>query len=350
MKKLNQRGAVAMISVVIFSILITILVTAYARTIVSQQRNAINYDLSTRAYYAAESGVQDAIRALKTDASLLDVGQPTCKSGTNTFQPNTSNGSLGGSEDYGYTCQIISTVSEKIPVNTGTGTSIVRINPFKLDVAQDYDLVITWASGSGVEKTARPSVEGKLFPDTSAWSGSGYYPVLRTTFISMGDTGPVSRSNIKQNVYFLNPAEAADSSIGLTPEQTQDSSTVVRDAVCSNIECKATFKVNSSTFAGKALYLATNSIYEKGVLANLQIIDSSGENVDLVGFAEIDVTGRAGNVFRRVKQVVDMSGGDRANYIENTFDSAALVVGDGICKLFTVGNTPNQYVNNCPNK
>ena len=114
MKRLNQSGAVAMISVVIFSIIITILVSAYARTIISQQREAINYDLSTRAYYAAESGVQDVIRELKNpDSDVTKNGQQNCK-GASGYLGKNSSGKLGESDSLVITCQLVDLTSDGI--------------------------------------------------------------------------------------------------------------------------------------------------------------------------------------------------------------------------------------------
>ena len=66
MKKLNnQQGVVSFFTVIFITLLLLILTTAYIRLMVNEQRQATDNDLSSRAFYAAESGVNDAILKIK---------------------------------------------------------------------------------------------------------------------------------------------------------------------------------------------------------------------------------------------------------------------------------------------
>ena len=69
----SQQGAIAMITVVFIAILLTIITTSFISITVNEQREATDDDLTTRAFYAAESGVQDAIVAIKRMPSLVVI-------------------------------------------------------------------------------------------------------------------------------------------------------------------------------------------------------------------------------------------------------------------------------------
>lgn len=358
MKKLNQSGAVAMISVVIFATIITILVTAYARTIVSQQRQSTNYDLSTRAYYAAEAGVQDAIRSLKADpgSTLNKEGQNTCKSNSGGYldgDSNSGNGQIGGS-DLAYTCQLVDVRLGSIEDMTSPNSGLWRINPEQLpSPSSGYLLNVSWSKedqNDGQQLSPRENND-KLFPPIGGWVNNGalVHPLLRVSFIS-APNNLGSRSDIKQQVYFLNPALNADGGTpGVTFPNEQDREKTVVNASCpqDNVEyaCSQAFTVDKSWFeGGNNVYVVIHSEYSKAKY-KISAADRVGSRpVDLVGTAaNIDVTAKAGNVFRRIRQTVDLG----SSYKQSWFDASGLVVGDGICKLFSIGESPGQFNSEC---
>jgi hypothetical protein len=59
--------------------------------------------------------------------------------------------------------------------------------------------------------------------------------------------------------------------------------------------------------------------------------------------ATIDVTGKSGDTtFRRVRQSLPLGG-----YVEKNGPDAALVVGEGICKQFTIGTAQSLFGSAC---
>lgn len=347
MKKLNQQGAVAMISVVIFSIILSILVAAYARTVVSQQRQSVNYDLSTRAYYAAEAGVQDAIR------ELADAGNSNLRTnGKDNCTPFNTTGRLDGSESIGYTCQLVDVDVDQLPIDTTEGeTTVVGLQPINL--SGQGTLNVSWYAKSSKEGDNPPTYSSrtgssKLFPPTTEWTNGSepIQPVLRLSFVSIPKSS-FSRSDIKQQVFFLNPTNGtADIPSVTTARQAEDS--VVQNGSCDAEGCEINFNLQADLFNNN-VYLVQHSLYG-AVEGSVKLTNSADEVIKFEGSADIDVTGRAGDVFRRVKQKVELNYGSNSGgeaFIASKFDSNALIVGDGICKFFTVGTTPTQYQNQC---
>lgn len=343
MKKLNQSGAVAMISVVIFSIIITILVSAYARTVINQQRQAINYDLSTRAYYAAESGVQDVIRELKKkDPSGQPVGvakdgQENCKGGSGYLGDNNS-GQIGDDSELIITCQLVDLTPNGIRDVTSEDES--RLWQLKADNVSKID--VRWNSKESNENYSLPGDDGgRLFPQTTTWSSAAYPPVIRVNFIRKVG------SNYSQAVYFVKPSSTAGSSVSISFSQQLDSK--VQVAGCQNnsgYSCSISFDAASlrSDISQGNIYVVIDGVYGE---ANYEVtpLNSANNPVGVANIADIDVTARTGSVSRRVKQQVNLGGSD--TYKTGWFNAGALVVGDGICKLFTVGTAAAQYNNRC---
>lgn len=344
--RMNQQGAVAMLSVVIFSIVISIVAAAYARTIVVQQREALNFDLSTRAYYAAESGVQDAIRKIRADSGLLESNKEEC-------QP-IGGGQIGDSDDIGYTCQLIEVETDEVSGATRQGDAALWKLP---STSGNLRVTLKWSEDpSETENFVARAEPSKLLPQAGNWvdkDGNSYHPMMRTSFISLPNVN-ITRDSIKQWVYFLNPTAEGDgelSSINLNNKQGEAS--VIHNATCeeaeNGLECTQSFVVNGSYLsASKQGYIALQSVYGGDTKYTITASNAStDEPVSFAGVVSIDVTGRAGSVFRRVKQQVAVDGEQRV--FISAPNANALVVGDGICKFFTVGNTPAQYQTQCRN-
>lgn len=356
MKKLNQQGAVAMISVIIFSIIISILAMAYARTIISQQRQSINYDLSTRAYYAAESGVQDAVRYLRgqnpADAnSILVSGQNSCKNGSEYL--GSDDGVLGTDKNtLAYTCQLVDPTPGELTGSTSADSVLWKIIPAQA-ANDDYKVTIKWSNPDSDQKLVPREGSTSLTPPIPGWrnsSGDTYHPQLRASFI----TAPPNarRSDYGQQVYFLNPTTQNATDISVNPQAgvRQNPGSVAKNSTCNESDssggykCSQVFEVPKILADSGNLYLVVHSVYAK---TNYEVTISEKTSGRQLGFKNnvltVDVTARAGDVFRRVKQQVPISGG----YKESWFDASGLVVGDGICKLFSIGTTASQFSSEC---
>jgi Tfp pilus assembly protein PilX len=135
MKQLRQQdGAVALITTIIISLLLAIITTALIATMSSELRQQDDNEQSTLAYYAAQSGVEDALSKIKA-ALPGAINQPNCTSNVN-LDPSSA-GTVG------WTCQIITT-SGNPTGNIATPDQAVQIDPGAS--APNYEsVVIEWA-------------------------------------------------------------------------------------------------------------------------------------------------------------------------------------------------------------
>lgn len=359
MKKLNQNGAVSIISVVIFILIITIVVTAYLGSALSQQRTSVNLDMGTRAYYAAESGVQDAARGLNADISLT---QNTCKSSTGSFIGG--NGVVGASDQYGlsYTCQIIDPSPTEITGSVDSSTTaMIRITPEGTPSTPNAILLKWSLKTKPSEPVLYPRNDNtqslKKLSDWQDAAGNKWHPMLRVALLSHPLTGSFNRNQIGQNVVFLNPKAgnfASPNSVtafskGQNPYDATVKENMINDATCvlsnaaTDYSCEQLITLTDGgySFSQDQLYVRIGSLYG-ATNFSMQVLEDDQpfplKNVQ----ATIDVTGRAKDVYRRVKQAFPLSG-----YVEDTNTDAAVVAGEGICKQFSVTNNPSEFDSKC---
>lgn len=375
-KQLDESGVVSLLSVVIFMIIITVVATSYIKSVISQQKNALNYDLSNRAFYAAEAGIQDGIRALNnpSNAELRANGQQTCL----PLNGGDSNGIVGGDNskdlNLGYTCQFITVNPSAIDTTLTADTNKMIRLKVKDPVATDtYKLVIRWSkkldsnTPSGTVPLEPRDTAAQDFTNEDQWIArdglsSSVHPVVRATVISYPNSGGTTRGSITQNVLFLNPVKTNVSGSGVatvTKTGGQSGDSLVQQAGCHSqgatsavgatvgsfggiFSCQEIITLNGYDFVNDAVFLRLRSIYGSGTEAQVYLQkDSTPLLFDGVA-ATIDVTGRANEVFRRVKQTVPINNGISTD----TLPEAAVVGGDGICKLYRVGTNAAQFNDN----
>lgn len=359
--KLDQRGAVSLISVVIFATIITVLITAYLRSAVSQNNEAINYDFSTRAYYAAESGVQDASRLATVDKTDCDpIDQRLAQLGTDEF-------------GLSYTCQLVDFTPQTLEgeVQPANNSVTLEVDPENNQNPADPTLVVRWSkqySSAELQPTGAYEAlfprDGTVaeFPPISGWFAGGQeanpvHALLRAAVISHVDSR-FDRSDISQRVVFLNPIQAGHSSItalnlnkgaGIAEQQEQ----LMRNAACytnnadsgdgfKGYSCEMRIRLNNYNFSTEKVYIHIGAIYKSTNFA-IELLDGN-DSVPLANSQlTVDVTGRAGqNVFRRIKQTVSLGG-----YAGHEGPDAALIVGEGICKQFALRADPALFDPGC---
>lgn len=350
----GQRGAAAIFIVIFASLLISVITLGFVRLIGDDQQQALNSDLSQSAYDSAEAGIEDAKRALADYAKFNCFSgptSPTCSQYDAAFasdcgalfgvsnllgleRANTTNevqvsrGSASNDRDLrqSYTCA-------NIKVDTPTYSNTL--------VQNSSDLVPIRATGP------LTSINLSWFTNADAGSPPGSPFTLRN-----GTTNPESWTNTSppimrvQYIHFENGdnrKEIIDNSktLFLYPQRTgvppptdfgadrflDPSTKTPRRVLCNTtgqFACTVSLNIPSSLRSGDN-FLRITPLYNK---ASFQVM-LNGTTFD--GVAPIvDVTGRAGDLFRRIESQVTF--GNAYPYPE-----AVLEASDGICKSFSVG-------------
>jgi Tfp pilus assembly protein PilX len=349
----REAGVVSLFTVIFFTILLSVLTLGFARIMISERRQSTDEDLTTRAYYAAESGVEDAKRALKqyypnpADHAKLNASTTSCS------VPQGYNGVISATDKIGYSCMLMdlnpSDIQATLP---GDDTSLQWAIRSQNDAAFNK-LRISWHSLSdtidGTSVAFRPAIDTTNLTYGNWNSGGTPYPaMLRMQIFGFPRTGSFGRAQTESlnNVGFLNPTNASGPTnvpIGnLNSEASPTSVSCTSDTTqYGGYACQATIDIASLNTASNYLFLRLKGLYDQnGTKVKVELLNG-GNVVDTQDAqAMVDVTGYAGDVFRRVQSRVSL---DTTNTLLPEF---GLESGDNICKHFEITKT-TENLNEC---
>lgn len=315
----DSKGMVSILVTMVIMVVISLIVIGFARIVQREQRQVLDRQLSTQAFYAAESGINDAANAIKNGYT---ANKTSC--GTDaTFTDNTLD------TDVAYSCLLI----DQSPTSLEYGsieTDKSTIIPIKAESGNMHELILTWQDKSGDTGVNCTYALGS-FPPASSWPSDCNAGVLRIDLTPVGDSDELDRTSLLENTLtaFLQPVQGGGGE--LTYNLPANKGGIV-GAVCNS---SATPKICSVTI--KTLgplspnsYMRVRSIYKSNSL-NIVAKDASGNLLELVGGqAIIDSTGKASDVLRRIVTRVPVSN------IKDTPDFA-IQSSDTICKRFSAG-------------
>lgn len=351
-QKQQESGVVSLFTVIFFTILVTVLTVGFVRIMVNERRQSTDEDLTTRAYYAAESGVEDARRALQqyyptaADRAKLNAGScdaPVGYSKTIATNPNV-----------GYSCMLLDLNPPDIQATLpGDGNSM----QWAIRSANDANfnkLRISWHSLSddvdGDNVAFRAT--GSQNPPYTSWkdgSGVAYPAMLRLQMFGYPKSGTFGRAQLEalNRVGFLNPTTSSSS--GDFPINNLDANTAPQDTRCTTdstvfggYACQATIIIDPGINPGSNyVFLRLKGLYDQnGTKVKIELLNGSTVVNTQDGQAIVDVTGRAGDVFRRVQSRVSLPGSVDTSLLPEF----AVESGDDICKRFEVTDDSESLV------
>jgi Tfp pilus assembly protein PilX len=351
-KKQQERGVVSLFTVMFFTILVTVLTVGFVRIMINERRQSTDEDLTTRAYYAAESGVEDAKRALQqyypNPADRTKLNAATCDAPVGYSKTLSTNLSVG------YSCMLMDLNPQDIQATLpGDGTSMQWAIRSQGD-ATFNKVRISWHNLSdqvdGASVAFRPT--GSLNPTYASWkngSNVAFPAMLRMQMFGYPRSGTFGRAQIDalNRVGFLNPTTSPSS--GDFPINTIDANTRPQDTKCTTdttvfggYACQATIVINPGIDPGtNYAFMRLKGLYDQnGTKVKIELLNGATVVNTQDAQVTVDVTGRAGDVFRRVQSRVSLPG-DTSLLPEFAIES-----GDDICKRFEVTDI-DETLNGC---
>lgn len=321
----NQQGLVSIIVTMIIMIVLSLIVVSFATLMRREQRQALDRQLNAQAFYAAESGVNDAVAYLKANPAA--PGKFDCSGDIPGYSSN-----LGG--NVSYSCVLINPapkILEFTNINTDK-SEVVTVIPS----SAIQDLNISWESASSPDFAGCSDASAALAPEfTTSWPAN-CAGILRIDLVSIvpGDTFDRDEINGKAMTVFLYPIIGSSSS----PVSYSSARGFLNQGKVVGVECDGTptpraprqckAVINGLT-AGEEYYLRIKSIY-KG--SSVTITGTDGPTLKpLVGAqAVVDVTGKANDVLKRIKVHVP------ASRLDSTFPEYPIHSLGSICKRLFV--------------
>lgn len=323
--KSSESGIVALITSIVVGLLLVVITASGIALMGSELRQSSDYDQSIKAYFAAESGVEDALAYIKQNGIAAAVAND---GGCNPFPTSDSTFSEFGNTNVEYTCQVVETDSVNLSGN------------IPAEGAGQVDL-------SGTNNLSQVRLEWNLPPgDPSNWNDTnsllagdirlpkgsdwaGILPAVMEVTVISYPKGNVGVNDITANTLFLRPNNSTTPDIAI-PIDLQRTQPIA-------IQCNKSFEYNCRATLNNFNGSTTNYIISlhprySNAHYRLSAQNSSGTNLVVANSQlKIDVTARAGSVFRRIQVKAPLNAQSSSG-----FPYYSLFADDEICKVFEV--------------
>ncbi|MHB1865529.1 MAG: hypothetical protein ACYCPS_05245 [Candidatus Saccharimonadales bacterium] len=363
LKSLNrsQSGYASFVITFVTIIVVSLIVVAFASDSRLEQKNSLANTEATQAYYAAESGINDAYAVIKAD--LASNVTPPATNGCATpgsAYVNTSTSNVVNNSNVEYTCVIVNPTPNFLskqgvqpgegvvfPIDTNNSSNPPGNDAIKYITVSWVEDTNASLSFSGCPSNANSPAA--TLPNYSTYtSGNCNAPVVQLDLISGSDlSNDISSNNAfasPQTTVFLEPI-SYNGSIGVdTPPGSFVSNDKVFYVQCGSSSpaaegqyaCTQSIKVKQDTI----YYVHLQTFYTNSTNVSITVQNSSpssGRNLNISGSQVlIDSTGEANGQLKRIQETIC----DNV-YCSSLSPDAAIQSTQCIDKNFTVYNGAN---------
>ena len=359
--KRDQKGMASILVALIMMLVITLVVIGFTQISRSNQRQALDNQLSATAYYAAETGVNDAITALKANPGLLSTAGSSC-TGPGSFITSaglTGSQNLSPDGTVGYTCLLVNSKQTDLNTDVAVNQAIVLpVNPS----GDTGGLKISWNASKSVDSTnIQNCVTAKVFTPNTATGWTCPYGVLKMDLVEynptttgLSGTSDTTATNLEGSTrtFYLVPMNDPGStyavysfpfnmgSIASPPNPAQYRGGII-PVSCNLTNCSVV--INRSGAAGTNFgtggldyYVRFSSTYSDAKSVTIAGVNGgiSFSNAQVL----IDATGKAQDELRRIQVRVPMNGSS-----VSSVPSYSLTSTDKLCKFiqsYSDGSSP----------
>lgn len=346
----DQRGMVSITVTIVFIMVISLVVLGFSQVSRRNSRETLDRQLSSQAFYAAESGVNDAMNQI---AKLVETGQPVPGQTDCSGSYTKDNGVVRNSEDgVLYSCLLVDPTPPFLSYDNVTDSSVVI--PLNATTGNLEENTFEWrrtvnpAAGASLASCPQPN----NLPAASTWSSQCPFGLLRLELMKIDQdilSSPVEAAK-QSMVLFVYPGQgdvnnpvAVAYDGGANPGNNIYGSGASQGRVlkgsCNQEVCKV--KITGLGFANA--YARVRTLYANA--ENLQV-HANGTNTFSRSQVVIDATGKAQDILRRMQVRMSLIGGSsRTN--RNGFSDYGVQSVDSVCKKYEVSPTYSRDVSGC---
>ncbi len=327
-RTLNQKGLVSIAVTMMFLAIITLITVSFAFLMRREQQQVLDRQLSTQAFYAAESGVSDAVSLLNAQPNT-DIDN--CEDSQTTFSDFT-NRTLSDAGPIEYTCVLIDRSPTELSFDE-IGTDTSRTIRLQSGAGNFSNVIISWQASNYPDDQDPVFATNQNFNlPTRAFNNSeaGSYKPDRPECVAGIDTVRGSFANStgmvramlipasgdrdtlidESKTFFLYPKcgqiVTTDPSEFTANFGSSADNGKLLSGVCEEGGLAASQNLNFcniqiSNVNSSDIYLNLKSIYQASSI-KIQVTDGEGNPMPLIGQqAVIDATGKANDVLRRIQ-------------------------------------------------
>jgi len=325
----SQQGMVSIMTTMILMIVISLIVLGFAQISRRNQRESLDRQLSTQAFYAAESGVNDARQLIR---AAIAAGQPvkdktTCTgSGTGAFYASLTP-TIDAAHNVKYSCLLVDPAPKSLHYNNvGTTSTIV---PLISSSGTDFSTIkLDWQSkvSAGSPIIGCPTTVNNVFTPTGSW-GCGY-GILRFDLVPTSGAS-LTADTLQDNTMTVFAVPLSSGGSNVIDFAAGSNATNTYGVKCDNSGCSLTIKnLNTNNY-----HMRVRSIYKDAAL-QVSGTDATNAQLKIAGSqAVIDATGRAQDVLRRIQVNVPY----RTTTLNELSDYAIEMQGS-LCKRYSIMN------------
>jgi hypothetical protein len=355
----EEDGFAALVIAIVLVLLLSLLTIGFAQLMRKEQRSATDKHLSDQAYYAAETGVNDAAKAINAGFSKIKsqcepyttadvVSDPITRFLTNNNVDNVS-----GSTGISYPCLIIdpapkeydsfiSDTQSKVVEITGTNPADITAPPELIK-----ELVISWEDTTNNQRfVPSPIASAHKFLPANQWTYNG---VLRIGITPLS-SGAINRDGLINGTYdaFLYPNDSGSPSnaYSYTSGLNTDKG-VILDGNCStdNSHKPRYCSLKIANFNASSLLVSLRSVYAGSlavtITANGYTVYADGSQLRIKNAQTlVDSTGKAQDVLKRIQVRIP----SKPNYPHS---DAGIDTTGSICKQLQLAPNDPSSRNDC---
>lgn len=296
----NQQGFASMVVALVMIVVLSLLTLGFAQLARREQQNALFKQLSSQAYYAAESGVNDVVKGVQTGAITDNPANPTDNINTNEClgAPLTTGDKhiIDRTTDVSYTCAMVNLKPPSVRW-LGVGEESSRNITFSTTGVRLKEFTVGWSSIDPNKMTPRSSGTTN-FATKVSWQSP---PVIQFSITPLRD---VTRDLITSRTFtaYLYPSAGTAATItyspGATPPIASGGCTTTGSPQCS----VKIVGFDASSVAGEKYLVRIVNYYTRSDISINNVKDANDAAVNISdGQVQIDVTGKAKNVLKRIQ-------------------------------------------------
>jgi hypothetical protein len=342
----NQQGMVSILVTMIMIIVISLIVLGFATITRHNQREVLDRQLSTQAYYAAETGVNEAVKAWQTgkistqNTGCTDLFDTT----VNPTAPLPNENYLSTDKSVAYTCLLFNPFPASLiqaPLNSGADVVWPLTDKSGNPITS---LTFTWANASSLGPSG--ACGAGLNSYSQASTRTCHYADLRVDLVQASATNlfegaapPANAAATLANetaTLFMQPSSAGTGTINLAAANftagTREATAQCNPTSLTNGTCSVTVHLPANT---SSYYARISTIYEGTDSLTVTGTDTAG-NIAFTGAqAVVDATGKDQDELRRIQVRTPLTAGNS----QAELSTDAVQSTGSICKQLTVAGT-----------
>lgn len=322
----DQRGMASFTVTTVLVLVIALIIIGFAQVAIRNQQETVNRQLSTQAFYAAESGVNKTVASIreKIASGRVPSDKTSCADTAEYPAIKLKN------DDVKVTCLLVSMQSKSLYYSAVTENAPVVVPLESANGQRISRVTLTWRSKTGgtTPTVGCPSSGFGLYTRTAWPCGHG---ILRTDLTDLPSGG---QNDVAMSTFFY-PRPRASVDETTAPQVNYLNGSSMTQGYCSDAgsdpKCMATITGLDAT----KYYMNLRSIYRDSAVA-ITGFDVNGNEVRFKGQAVIDVTAKAQDVLRRIQVRVPLESKAVSDLPAYAIESTS-----SICKRFSV--EPRYY-------